>query len=51
LPYHDVGKDKHRRMGTTFNPKGYHMEAPSEETLQRCKQQLEAKGLKVIIGG
>lgn len=51
LPYHDVGKDKHRRMGTTFNPKGYPMAAPSEETLQRCKQQLEAKGLKVIIGG
>jgi pyruvate formate lyase activating enzyme len=51
LPYHDVGKDKHRRMGTIFNPKGYHMAAPSEETLQRCKQQLEAKGLKVIIGG
>ena len=51
LPYHDVGKDKHRRMGTIFNPKGYHMAAPSEETLQRCKQQLEGKGLKVIIGG
>ena len=51
LPYHDVGKDKHRRMGTTFNPKGYHMETPSEDTLQRCKHQLEAKGLKVIIGG
>ena len=51
LPYHDVGKDKHRRMGTTYNPKGYPMEAPSEENLQRCKQQLEAKGLKVIIGG
>jgi len=51
LPYHDVGKDKHRRMGTIFNPKGYHMAAPSEETLQRCKQQLEGKGLKVIFGG
>ena len=51
LPYHDVGKDKHRRMGTIFNSKGYHMAAPSEETLQRCKQQLEGKGLKVIIGG
>lgn len=51
LPYHDVGKDKHRRMGTIYNPKGYPMEAPSEEILQRCKQQLEAKGLKVIIGG
>ena len=51
LPYHDVGKDKHRRMGSLFNPKGYAMTAPSEETLERCKQQLEAKGLQVIIGG
>ena len=51
LPYHDVGKDKHRRMGSTFNPKGYPMAAPSEETLQRCKEQLEAHGVKVIIGG
>jgi len=51
LPYHDVGKDKHRRMGTTFNPNGYPMAAPSEETLQRWKQQLEAHGLHVIIGG
>jgi pyruvate formate lyase activating enzyme len=51
LPYHDVGKDKHRRMGSSFNPKGYPMAAPSEETLQRCKHQLEAAGLQVIIGG
>ena len=51
LPYHDVGKDKHRRMGSIFNPKGYPMAAPSEETLERCKQQLEAQGLQVIIGG
>ena len=38
-------------MGSIFNPKGYPMAAPSEETLERCKQQLEAKGLQVIIGG
>ena len=51
LPYHDVGKDKHRRMGSTFNPKGYPMATPSEETLQRCKEQLETHGMKVVIGG
>ena len=51
LPYHDVGKDKHRRMGSIFNPKGYPMTVPSEETLQRCKEQLEAHGIKVVIGG
>ena len=51
LPYHDVGKDKHRRMGSIFNPKDYPMATPSEETLQRCKEQIEAKGMKVVIGG
>ena len=53
LPYHDVGKDKHRRMlpPSTYNPQGYPMSAPSDDTLQRCKQQLEAHGLHVIIGG
>lgn len=51
LPYHDVGKDKHRRMGSRFNPEGYPMAAPSETTLQRCQAQLEAAGATVIIGG
>ena len=51
LPYHDVGKDKHRRMWSTYNPQGYQMAAPSEETQQRCQAQLEAHGFTVIIGG
>ena len=51
LPYHDVGRDKHRRMGSTFNPEGYSLAAPSEEVLQRCRCQLEAQHLHVIIGG
>lgn len=53
LPYHDVGKDKHRRMmpPTPYNPQGYPMAVPSEETLQRCRQQLESHGLRVVIGG
>ena len=51
LPYHDVGKDKHRRMSTTYNPDHIPMSTPTEATQQRCKQQLEAHGLKVVIGG
>ena len=51
LPYHDVGKDKHLRMGSRYNPQGYPMATPTDETLQRCRQQLEAYGLHVIIGG
>jgi pyruvate formate lyase activating enzyme len=51
LPYHDVGKDKHRRMWSTYNPQQYVMAPPSDETLERCKKQLEAYRLNVIIGG
>jgi pyruvate formate lyase activating enzyme len=51
LPYHDVGKDKHRRMWSSYNPQGFRMAEPSEETLQHCKTLLEAHGLHVIIGG
>lgn len=51
LPYHDVGKDKHRRMWSTYNPAAIPMTTPSEETQQRCATQLESHGLRVIIGG
>ena len=51
LPYHDVGKDKHRRMWTIFNPNGYFMATPSEGTLHRCASSLAAYGMKVVIGG
>ena len=51
LPYHDVGKDKHRRIGSRYNPQGYLMSPPTDETLQRCANQLKAHGYSVIIGG
>jgi pyruvate formate lyase activating enzyme len=51
LPYHDVGKDKHRRMWSTYNPQNIPMATPSEKAVQHCKDQLEAHGFQVIIGG
>lgn len=51
LPYHDVAKDKHRRMWTTYNPQDYNMNIPTEETLQHCRQMLEDCGFRVVIGG
>ena len=51
LPYHDVGKDKHRRMWSSYNTSGFVLETPSEETQQRCAAQLESHGLRVVIGG
>ena len=51
LPYHDVGKDKHRRMWSVYNPKGYSMTAPTDEQIEHCKRLLSEFGLPVIIGG
>jgi pyruvate formate lyase activating enzyme len=51
LPYHDVGKDKHRRMWSVYNPKGYSMAAPSDEQIAHCKTMLSEFGLQVIVGG
>ena len=51
LPYHDIGKGKHERMGTVYNPENLPLSAPSPEVLQRCIRQLEAAGLNVRVGG
>ena len=51
LPYHDVGKDKHRRMWSAYNPQGFHMEPPSDDTLERCVTLFEKHGIHPIIGG
>ena len=51
LPYHDVGRDKHRRLWSVFNPEGIAMSAPTNETLQRCVTQFQSHGYTTIIGG
>jgi pyruvate formate lyase activating enzyme len=51
LPYHDIGKGKHERLGTTYNPEHISLSAPSKEDQARCVAQLEAAGLTVRIGG
>lgn len=51
LPYHDVGKDKHKRRWTAYNPQHLRMETPSDETLARCVGQFESNGIHAIIGG
>jgi len=51
LPYHDVGRDKHRRMWSHYNPEGWPMAAPSEARQQHCADLLQAHGLRVVIGG
>lgn len=51
LPYHDIGKDKHRRRGSVYNPDHLPMAVPSEDTITRCQQQFEHHGIQVVIGG
>jgi pyruvate formate lyase activating enzyme len=51
LPYHDMGRDKHRRMWSTYNPDGLSMSAPTEAEQQHCQALLERHGLHVVIGG
>ncbi len=51
LPYHDVGRDKHRRLWSSYNPENLSMSAPDDATLQRCTEQLAAHGYTATIGG
>lgn len=51
LPYHDVGKAKHTRMGTKYNPKGYEMSVPTEEQLAQAQEIFSRYGIATIIGG
>ena len=51
LPYHDVGRDKHRRLWSAYNPDHIPMAAPSDETLQRCVAQFATYGIAATIGG
>lgn len=51
LPYHDIGKGKHERMGTVYNPDSISLNAPRPEDIEKCALQLRAAGLNVRIGG
>ena len=51
LPFHDVGKDKHRRLWSEYNPQKLQMSVPTEETISRCVEILQKHHLNVVIGG
>jgi pyruvate formate lyase activating enzyme len=51
LPYHDIGKGKHDRLGTTYNPDSFSLSAPSKEKQDACVRLLTDAGLTVKIGG
>ena len=51
LPYHDIGKHKHEKLGTIYNQMGLRMATPSTERQAECIAIFEQKGLKAEIGG
>ena len=51
LPYHDVGRDKHRRLWSVYNPDEIAMSVPTEAVQQRCVDQFAAHGITAALGG
>ena len=51
LPYHDIGKGKHERLGTKYNPNGIPMATPSEAAQQHALDLFASYGLTAQIGG
>ena len=51
LPYHDIGKGKHERMWSVYNPLGYAFSAPAQKEQEAAAELFRAHGLKVQIGG
>lgn len=51
LPYHEMGREKHARRGTTYNPEGIELSTPSDAAIERCIQQFASHGIQAGIGG
>lgn len=51
LPYHAIGKGKHEKRGTVYNPRSYPMSAPSEEKIRHCQALFRQYGLDAVVGG
>ncbi|MBS2100619.1 glycyl-radical enzyme activating protein [Carboxylicivirga linearis] len=49
LPYHDIGKNKHLKLGSTYDGEGMH--EPSAELIERCIQIFKNNGIEAIVGG
>ena len=51
LPYHEMGRDKHARRGTTYNPGNYPLGTPTDDTINRCIRQFARHGISASAGG
>lgn len=49
LPYHDIGKNKHARMGTVYNRNGVPMATPSEDTVEAALDIFKKYGVPAKV--
>ena len=47
LPYHDIAKGKHIRLGTVYNKEGWKMEEPSGKKMEEIKDIFTFYGVRV----
>ncbi len=50
LPFHDVGRDKHQRLWSVYNPKAIPMSVPSEAVMMRCVELFNSYSINATIG-
>lgn len=51
LPYHDIAKNKHGKLGTLYNPDEVPMSTPSEEEIHHIREIFLRHGITATVGG
>jgi len=49
LPYHDIAKGKHQKLGTSYEPDD--LAAPSDESIDLAQQIFAEHGIRATVGG
>ncbi|MDF9829166.1 glycyl-radical enzyme activating protein [Parabacteroides sp. PF5-6] len=49
LLYHDIGKGKHQKLGTSYNPDNIPMRTPSKELQKRCLEIFRQYGIEATV--
>ncbi len=51
LPYHDMGRDKHRRIWSEYNPENFSFATPTDAELRRAAGVFARHGIAASVGG
>jgi len=51
LPYHDIAKGKHEKLGSVYNSQGISLSCPSREVQDKWVSFMQEHGLSVSVGG